>query len=268
MNLVLHFDINGTITPVDTTEPGNKEENANMVISKSVYGTVKEGKWTLNNSENNSDKNKNCENISYYDYLKTIDKNYKKKSFSFTHPGQPGDSLSHLVPVLIESMDIFLFRSFLNVLKEFPDALIVFRTFGLDADEVIHFLRTDEKTSDNFKNIIKGDFTYDENGNPIVALENSLSISGMSAFNSFLLETNNHLALKESYEYWDKNKRDRKCGKQLLGHKDIIQIFFDDNDCINVIDSTNCFPVRINTLDALQNPSYYTDIIRGIIEKL
>ena len=36
--LVLHFDINGTITPVDTTEPGSKEENANMVIAKSVYG--------------------------------------------------------------------------------------------------------------------------------------------------------------------------------------------------------------------------------------
>ena len=36
--LVLHFDINGTITPVDTTEIGTTFSAANMVISKSVYG--------------------------------------------------------------------------------------------------------------------------------------------------------------------------------------------------------------------------------------
>ena len=33
--LVLHFDINGTITADDTTEPGSHEENANMVLAKS-----------------------------------------------------------------------------------------------------------------------------------------------------------------------------------------------------------------------------------------
>lgn len=259
--LVLHFDINGTITPVDTTEPGSKEENANMVIAKSVYGTVNNNNWTLNQEYDKE----STDSITYYDYLKTIDNQYKKKSFTFTHPGEPGESLAHLVPLLVNSMDIFLFQSFLNVLHEFPDALIVFRTFGLDADEVIEFLRTNEKTSHKFKNIIKGDFSYDHEERPLITLENGHQISEMHKFNKFILNTDTHLALKESYDHWNRNHRSKKCGKQLLGHEDMLQIFFDDNDCVNVINGYNSHFVKINTLAALQNNSYYVDHIRNII---
>jgi len=65
--LVLHFDINGTITSVDSTELGSDYENANMTLAKSVYGTVTNNSWSLN-----SDYRDPTNSISYYDYLKTI----------------------------------------------------------------------------------------------------------------------------------------------------------------------------------------------------
>ena len=76
--LVLHFDINGTITPVDTTEPGTKEQNANMVIAKSVYGKVNNEVWTLND-----DPYEETDSITYYDYLKSI--NFTINTFSNYH---------------------------------------------------------------------------------------------------------------------------------------------------------------------------------------
>lgn len=262
--LVLHFDINGTITPVDTTEPGNKVENANMVISKSVYGKEVNSKWTLNEQDNLYNE---LDSLSYYDYLKSIgEKNYKKISFTFTEEGNPGHSLAHLVPKIVESMDIFLFRSFLNVCERYPGVLIVFRTFGLDADEVIEFLRTNEKTKDNFQTMTVGEFTYPE-GNPLITIEDCEQFEGMETFNELLLKTPNHLAFKESYDYWNGNKRNKVNGKQLLGHKDMVQIFFDDNDCVNIIDDTNCHFVKVNTLHALENEEYYVDFIKKIVSQ-
>lgn len=256
MKLVLHFDINGTITPVDTTEPGNKEENANMVIAKSVFGKVINGIWTLN--ENMYDE---TDSLTYYDYLKSIDQHYKKRSFTFTKDVCP--NLAYMVPILVESMDTFLFESFMNVLKEYPDAHIVFRTFGLDADEVIQYLR-DNKV---FTNIIKGDILWQHEERPLVILENGQQIAGMYKFGQYILNTDTPLAIKESYDYWHLNKRSKKCGKQLLGHDDMLQIFFDDNDCVNIVNPLNTHFVKVNTLHALQQPNYYTDHIRNCIKK-
>ena len=174
LRLVLHFDINGTITPVDTTEPGSKEQNANMVIAKSVYGKVLNNNihnWVLND-----DPYDETGSLTYYDYLKSIDmSNYKLRSFTFTEPLEPGNKLAHMIPVLVDSMNTFLFQSFLNVLHKYNDALIVFRTFGLDADEVIDYLRTNEKTTKHFKTVIKGEFSYTNNNHNsiLLSLENN-----------------------------------------------------------------------------------------------
>src|SRR5580704_11421813 len=90
--VVLHFDINGTITAVDSTEVGTDAENTNMTLARSAYGKVVDGKWTIN-----TDYNEVTDSISYYDYLKSVDKtNYKKRSFTFTDKGQPGESLKEL----------------------------------------------------------------------------------------------------------------------------------------------------------------------------
>lgn len=243
--LVLHFDINGTITAIDTTEPGTKEECANMVIAKSVYGKIQDNKWILDKT-----------GISYYDHLKGITKDYKKKSFTFTNKNEPGETLNYLVPKLIESMDTFLFQSFLNVLEKY-DCIIILRTFGNDIDESIKGLS---------KNFIKGEFSYINEERPLITLENGQKISEIHNLNKYILDTKSNLALKEDYNFWNNNDRDKRYGKQLLGNESMIQIFFDDNDCVNVLDDLNCHFVQINTLEALTNDNYYTDIIDKIIK--
>ena len=264
--LVLHFDINGTITPVDTTEPGNNIENANMVVAKSVFGKVINNIWTLNDNPYNEK-----DSLTYYDYLKSIDmSNYKLRSFTFTEPLEPGNKLAHMIPLLVDSMDTFLFQSFLNVLHKYPDALIVFRTFGLDADEVIDYLRTNEKTTKHFKTVVKGEFSYTNNNHNSILLSldnNDEPVIGMHKFNELIRTSEPHLALKESYNFWNYNKRNKVCGKQLLGHDEILQIFFDDNDCINVLDDKNSHSVKINTLQALLNDNYYVDFINDILSR-
>lgn len=261
--LVLHFDINGTITPVDTTEPGNKEENSNMVVAKSFYGKVIDGEWVLNDSSNYF----NIENaITYYDYLKTVTKDYKKVSFSFTDKGNPGESLNNLIEPLIDSMDTFLFKSFLNVLYKYPNATIVFRTFGLDADEVIHYLRTNQKTAFKFKNIIKGQFRY-QGDETLVDLENGEVIIGMNNFNDLIKTSEIPFVFVENYNHWNDHKRDKKCGKQLLDDNEMTQIFFDDNDCVNITNDSNSYFVKVNTIHALQDDQYYIDYIQKILNQ-
>ena len=257
--LILHFDINGTITPVDTTETGNNLENANMVISKSVYGKIVNNKWIIN--ENHYDEK---DSISYYNYLRLNDKNYKQKSYTITNKGEPCEHLNHLIPLLLNSMETFLFSSFLNVLDAFPNSRIIFRTFGLDADEVIEYLK--QKHPNNFKTIIKGDFMY-ESDNVLLTLDNGVYLKGMNEINDYFYKTHDycHLALKESYDYWNKHNRNKINGKQLFGSPKMTQIFFDDNDCVNVIDSTNSHFVKINTLCALLDNQYYVNLINEVL---
>jgi len=258
--LILHFDINGTITPFDTTEPGTKLENANVIIAKNVYGKVNNNKWILNDNiydENNS--------ISYYNYLKQITKDYKTKSFIFTSPSEPGASLIHLIPLLIKSMDEFLFESFLRALITFHNAQIILRTFGLDADEVINYLKTNKSTSHIFNAIIQGTFNNDDE-TPTLLLETSEIIIGMDKINDLFAKSNYHMALKENYNYWNYNKRNKLAGKQLLGDSRYVQIFFDDNDCVNVINTINVYNIKVNTLDVMLNKNFYIDQINNILK--
>jgi len=96
--LILHFDINGTITAFDSTEPGTDLQNSNMVLAKSVYGTINDDEWIMNDNY----KNLTAGSVSYYDYLKMVKKNpkYKSMSFIFTDENNPGHSLRHLVPIM------------------------------------------------------------------------------------------------------------------------------------------------------------------------
>ena len=259
--LVLHFDINGTITPVDTVEPGTKIENSNMVISKSVYGKVINNKWVLNDNLYDD-----INSITYYDHLRQLDKKtYKKVSFSFTESGEPGEILHWMVDRLVDSMDKFLFNSFLDVFEEFPDALIVFRTFGLDADEVIHYLKTNEKTAHKFKTIIKGEF-INKSSEYVLLLENNELYVDMVNINKLIKTTKCHLALKENFNYWNDNNRNKANGKQLLGDEEMIQIFFDDNDCVNVINDINTHNIKINTLHAMLDDKYYSKKIHDLLK--
>lgn len=259
--LVLHFDINGTITPYDTTDTGTPEENANMIISKNIYGTMCNDEWKINDDiydETNS--------VSYYNYLRhAFPTSYKKLSYVFTNNNNPGEKFNYMVNQIIKSMDELLFDSFLNVMEKMPSALIVFRTFGLDADEIIHYLRTNIKTKHHFEFVIKGSFGYDNDEHSLI-LENGLKVCGAKNINNLFESSKQHLALKENYNYWNSNSRNKLNGKQLLGSANMTQIFFDDNECVNIVDSTNAHYFKVNTLLAMIDPMYYFDKIKSVCD--
>ena len=261
--LVLHFDINGTITPIDTTEPGSKVDNANMVIAKSVYGHVIDGLiWCPN-----SDPYDATEAISYYDHLKNIKENYKRRSFSFTEPGQPGQIFREIVPPLVQAMDDdqLLFGSFLQVLEQFPAALIVLRTFGFDSDEMIKSIRHHHP---KIGTMVKGEFVPTDEACVLKMDDTDEEYNGLLSINELLWQSPNHLVLRENYQYWNGHQRDRVHGKQLLGSPHMTQIFFDDNDCVNVVDPTNAHFMRINTLAAMLDTTYYVSKIHAILSQV
>lgn len=262
MKRVLHFDINGTIIPNDTTETGTDEENANMIIAKNVYGTVSvSNNWYLRASNIYDSTN----GITYYDYLKKHYNDYKQRSFIFTHHGNPGQTLCMMVNPIMNAMKTFLFPSFLKVLEKHQDVTIVFRTFGLDADEVIHYLRTNEKTSGMFSSVIKGKFTY-PGGETRLTLEDGTVIVGMDKVNELIKSApkGQHFAFIENYNHWNDHNRDKKYGKLLLGDKDMLQIFFDDNPCVNMSGENVRF-IWVNTLNVLFDDDYYMKLIDKII---
>jgi hypothetical protein len=257
--LVFHFDINGTITAVDTTEPGSIIENANMVISKSVYGKPDgAGVWHLN-----QDIHDEKDSISYYDYLKSqgvVD--YKRQSFLFTLSGQPGERLAHLVDHIAASTKSFLFPSFIRAITAFPDALIVVRTFGQDVDDVLKNLLETPSVAHQFSRVVCA--------TPVS--NDTITVGGKLCtyhdFNKLLQTIDSHILIQENYDYWNSNGRKKEFGKQLLGSQNLFQIFFDDNDCVHVrsgdtINQTHF--VRVNTMEALQNPNYFIEHVQRCI---
>lgn len=288
MKLVLHFDINGTITAVDTTEPGTKEENANMVLSKSYFGKVDKTDWVINDPDHYFDSSPG--NISYYDFLKSRTKQYKKFSFTFTKSGNPGESLQEFVPIIIRSTESFLFDSFKNALKKYPNALIVLRTFGLDTDDVIKCIHESENKDRSF---INGKFRYPlaDQALPMsldICLESNHSsvmefrtFDGLCDINNLYLKcfdedntkaTTTSLALIEDYVHWNSAKRSVEFGKKIQDHPDMIQIFFDDNDCVSIHPDPktkriqNSYFVKVNTLFAMNDPLYITKTIDEILQ--
>lgn len=280
MRLVLHFDINGTIIANDSTEVGTKEENANMVLSKSVYGKIINNLWQLN-----KDYHDKKDSISYYDYLKLnslsilaepvtaysgnsgvadINLNqlgYKKKSFLFTEKGNPGESLQHLVKPVMDAMDSFFFKSFLRILDKYPEAKIILRTFGLDGDDVVERLG---KIYPRIRDTIKGKFNYTDDI-PVLTLENDKILVGMDEVNNFIKSAPNNLLFFENYAYWNGHRRDKTCGKLLLGDPEMVQIFFDDNVCVNILNDKNAYYVEVNTLKALLDETYFDAFLSDVL---
>lgn len=256
--LIIHWDINGTITAVDTTERGSPIENANMVISKSVFGKVVDSEWQLNDP----DIHDATESQTYYDYLKSIDPvHYKKRSFVFTEPDSPGHRLAHMVDSVVKSSETFLFDSFLKAVERYPEALHLIRTFGQDTKDVLDTLRKNAVLGKFFENVSTGQPLSIEN------IEVDGKILTFDEFNSYLTTTDRHIMIQENYDYWNTNGRKKEYGKQLLGHPDLFQIFFDDNDCVNLSEEPHTKFVLVNTLAALLDTEYYVRLIDVNLKK-
>ena len=136
--LILHFDINGTITSHDSTEKGSDEQLANMLLSRSTYGKVFKGDWIMN-EKNYFEEGKYS--VSYYNYLKHMHSNYKELSYIFTEEKHPGHKLNGQCKDIMKTNKSLLFPSFLNVLDKYPFAKIVFLTFGNDKDLIMKELK-------------------------------------------------------------------------------------------------------------------------------
>jgi len=254
--LILHFDINGTLTAIDNTDQITKNHNINMLVSKSIFGDVLENEWIPSVYPFDEEKY-----ISYYDYLKKKHpKMYKKYAYKFTEKNEPGEEFRHYYDKMIQQKN-FIFSSFINVLTTF-DCKLVLRTFGVDGKEVINNLRK----LGYKKKFILGHFSRTKN-NIYLKLGNRTVIVGYKNIHKFIKHSKYNLLLVDNYKYWNDNKKDPLCGKVVFKNKSK-QLFFDDNYCCDVRTTkgvpkpNNNIFVKVNTLRAMIEPDYYVKIIK------
>ncbi len=269
--LVLHFDVNSTITAVDSTEPGNNVQNANMLLSKSYYGKVIDGEWVLNDPTDWF--TDSIGNISYYDYLKSQYDDYKKRSFRYTHPGMPGQCFAGDVPKIAKAFDQFLFKSFIDLLRSqrHEDTTIVFRTFGPDGEDVLTNLVDSKFYAFSDERMIKCSILYDDGGVSSLVVRHPMSVvyvdGAVEHLNRLIAHNKDkNFLVRENFDHWNNNGRSAQYGKHLLGEEDAVHIFFDDNECVHIVGgANNAHFVRVNSLFALQDDNYFIKRVHEII---
>ncbi len=283
--LVLHFDVNSTITAVDSTEEGTDEQNANMLLAKSCFGKVSlyDHNWTLNPCKEQWFKSSSYVDITYYDYLKLRTPDYKKQSFVFTQHGMPGHLLADLVTPIALSFKSLVFQSFTRVVSEYlgdENTTFVFRTFGHDGEAVLMCLVDQGYDDFGDHNMVKCEFIHEGNSSSLIVhhpLRTVLPNDSIRHLNALVQKNKNkHFLVKEDYNYWNNNKRGNQrvaeFGKQLLGEPDAIHIFFDDNECVNIVsgnedDKTEAYFVKVNPIEALQNINFFSEWIDKLVSQ-
>lgn len=257
-SLILHFDINDTITIYDSSEPGDMISNLNLRIARSFYGFVDEyNHWIFGTNPKEKEKEQEQEQVSYYTYLKhNYKKDYKKRASKCTNVFEPLESVAHYVSQMkAEAEEYFIFRSFIRVLHEFPHAHVVLRTFGGDSDLVIAELKKLGIQRTFRKAIMK--HAGDE---PRLHLEDSLLIVGYEAITKLFAMTLDIIVVKEDYNYWHRHSRNSAYGKWIYGMKDCVQWFFDDNECVHIVKADNTDDItfqKVNTVEAMLNKMYF-----------
>ena len=240
--LVLHFDVNGTITAVDTTDTHTTHnENANVIISKNVYGKLlDDGHWKCLGDKGT---------LSYYDYVKQY--HCKTLAYQFTNDSSPGHPFKHFLKPITDSLQgkPFFFQSFQAVIQKYPDAVYIFRTFGLDSNTVVNELKNLHPNV-NAQFLTTKDLVFQDLNKAIIVSKETTSDNTLTA-----------IVIQEDYTHWNNNGRSPMFGKQFVGHPQLDQIFFDDNDCVNVVD--NAGPViKVNTISAAIDENYFNSHIK------
>lgn len=243
---ILHFDINGTITNIDSTENANMKELININMSKNLYGKINNDNWQINMDPFN-----HIDSISYYNFLK------KNKLIDLakicTDDDQPCHQYNDILNRMLSNGDI-LFQSFKNILLKVKDCQIVFRTFGHDADIILNEL---ESFCDK-KNFIKGEILGSHNGYS-VKLETGENFENYDKFMEYLGNSDKNFCLKDDYHHWNNNNKNSSYGKPIYGNKNCVQIFWDDNDCIAKLNEENVYHFKVNTIEAFLNNQYFLE---------
>lgn len=259
---LFHFDINGTITSLDTTETSKGDDYINLLMTKNMYGRVENDQWIINDDPydiNSTDKS----SIKYRDYLQDF-KLPIEMAYTFTKDF----NLQEVFEKVKEASNKLIFESFLNVLTTYPHAKIIFRTFGLDSAMIIDHLQNIHNVKRKWINFkITPDSSNEKNQHVLVS--EKIEIKGWNLINQFISENTNDVCIIDDYRLWKSNKKDSSYGKPFSHSDKLHQIFFDDNNCVNLMgaNKNNNHIIKVNTIQAMIDKSYYTGIIKEILEK-
>ena len=271
--IIFHIDVNGTIILFDSTDLNNVSEAIKEYISKMVYGIVIDNKWTSNAAPFIE------QGISFADYIKKLySKDYKQYLIQFTDL----DEGKRFETIFTEMMSVYsemiknkqtIFQSFYNLMKEYPEAVFVFRTFGNDGEMIEKILG---------RTFIWFDSIIDENGKRFMKRKSDNKAQTIKEFNNFLCTTTEMIIVKENYNYWNttiieneiKVDKPASRGKYIEEYVlkecfcknpfcktrtekyEVIQIFFDDNNCVNK-KGNHVYVQRVNPYLALCEPDYF-----------
>jgi hypothetical protein len=258
---VFHFDINGTVTHVDSTEEAEGDDYINLTMAKSIYGKVIDNQWKINDDPYDM-----IDSMKYRDYL-LLTKLPEKIAFTFAQDFK----LEHIFDKINSLLDKPIFDSFLTILKKYPDAKLVFRTFGNDGPLIINTLKQEHSLDNlNLKEWKFFKMIYpDEHCDDYKLKNDDCEIIGHRNINQYILETSFNICITDNYHNWNSHQKKITHGKAFFNDEKMLQIFFDDNLCVNLIDKlnnehNNAHICKVNTIRALTEPDYYVKMVDNI----
>jgi hypothetical protein len=266
--LVLHFDVNGTTFRKDATDGHDADAAAdNEIMAKLTYGTVVDGDWVINTDP----MRRRDSGVSYYEWARAKCGPKELKAVVAAFIDGPGAPMRALYEHMRKHPAGAIFMSVLLVVLQFPEAVVVFRTFGSDGAYLISQLVA-ECMIPSAHSCLQFTVVSTVSKAPAASkrhyrCESTGRTYTQPQFNK-LLETlgGRFVVVQEDYKHWADNGKDPKCGKAMLGTPRLDQIGFDDL-------GTKCWHVtgqfaslkHINTYRACTDPAYY---LRLIVDEL
>lgn len=299
--LILHFDVNGSITAKDTSK---KQTDDFMIISLLAEKTV--GQWVpsqkfrtykdyvynklLPGEKSNADLKKKRQEViaSFIDWLKQNE-----------HPlYQPVyDKFCEIKQKYTDKtgkINFTLFPSFFTALKDLNTRgipyIVVLRTFGSDLEDVVEEIQN-HPSGVKFHNFCK--FQKDgllhatgtfENGK--FKADSEQIIEKVADVFKLFAESQQHFAVQDDWQKWNQDNERARSGKPFLyDSADLryVSMFFDDNitgdetddiiwHCELSLDASNTstqnVAVTVDTLAAMMDEQYFIKHINAALKKI
>lgn len=266
MKLVIHFDLNNTLLVMDSTSGhANLAGTISETLSKAALGTVfhtPSGKIWCGYVKDPLTPRGSPDEMSWYEFQRSqipIDAVLKEKAATFIETD--GKYLRDEYDVLLRQGEE-VFVSFYVTLHLFRSAKYVFRSFGKDIPTFVSKLGKDGVTSSVA--------IYHSRQGCIEVRHEETSLLNPKSFTKDLLVggSEQFLAIQEDYDWWKKNGKKAKHGKIIHGDDDLLQIGFDDLNCM-ITKDRNAVAVQISTVGAAMVPTYFAEkIVRLIMIRL
>lgn len=267
--LVFDLDIDGTLTIDDLT--GNQKDRAalrNEFLSKCTFGTSCAESWKIKESEPMI---ASPGTISYYEHYRKIypgpenERKLKDKAAAFITT--EGQSMQPEYDAMIRGSESLLFASLFLLIKTFPKAKFVFRTFGSTGPDAIKEL---ERLGYLRAALVPRYEIVSVDGARKVCNVDSLVNLSYSEFNAALCASKQtFFIVQENYKLWNDAGRVPEAGKFALGESGIVHIVFDDiaPKCWS---SSGPFVsiYAVPTYEACTNPEYFVRSAAAELEKL